>query len=78
MPAARSQQCDLLQVNAKFGRLEVSEAKRLRELKEENFRLKKLMAEAMLHSAVLKDLASKNVWSAPPGKHQMWLAAQSA
>jgi putative transposase len=44
---------------AKFGGLEVSEARRLRSLEEENSRLKKLLAEAMLDNAVLKDLASK-------------------
>ena len=45
--------------NSKFGGLEVSEARRLRALEEENSRLKKLLAEAMLDNAVLKDLASK-------------------
>jgi len=44
---------------SKFGGLEVSEARRLRSLEEENSRLKKLLAEAMLDNAVLKDLASK-------------------
>jgi len=44
---------------AKFGGLEVSEAKRLRTLKEENAKLKKLLAEAMLDIAVLKDISSK-------------------
>ncbi len=44
---------------SKFGGMEVSEAKRLRSLEEENARLKKLLAEAMLDNAVLKDLASK-------------------
>jgi putative transposase len=44
---------------AKFGGLEVSEAKRLRQLEGENAKLKKLLAEAMLDNAVLKDLASK-------------------
>jgi putative transposase len=44
---------------AKFGGLEVSEAKRLRALEDENARLKKLLAEAMLDNAVLKDLTSK-------------------
>ena len=43
----------------KFGGLEVSEARRLRPLEEENARLKKLLAEGMLDNAVLKDLASK-------------------
>jgi len=44
---------------AKFGGLEVSEARRLRALEDENARLKKMLAEAMLDNAVLKDLASK-------------------
>ena len=44
---------------AKFGGLDVSEARRLRSLEEENSRLKKLLAETMLDNAVLKDLASK-------------------
>ena len=44
---------------AKFGGLEVSEARRLRALEDENAKLKKLLAEAMLHNVVLKDLASK-------------------
>ena len=39
---------------SKFGGLEVSEARRLRTLEEENARLNKLLAEAMLHKAVLK------------------------
>lgn len=38
---------------SKFGGLEVSEARRLRSLEEENSRLKKLLAEAMLDNAVL-------------------------
>jgi putative transposase len=46
---------------AKYGGMEVSEAKRLKALEDENARLKKLLAEAMLDNAVLKDLASKNV-----------------
>ena len=44
---------------AKFGGLEVTEAKRLRTLAEENAKLKKLLAEAMLDIAVLKDISSK-------------------
>jgi putative transposase len=47
------------QWKSRFGGLEVSEARRLRTLEEENARLKKLLAEAMLDNAVLKDLASK-------------------
>jgi Transposase. len=44
---------------AKYGGLEVSEAKRLKTLEDENARLKKLLAEAMLDNAMLKDIASK-------------------
>lgn len=39
---------------AKYGGMEVSEAKRLKALEDENTRLKKLLAEAMLDNAVLK------------------------
>jgi len=44
---------------AKYGGMEISEAKRLKALEDENSRLKKLLAEAMLDNAVLKDLTSK-------------------
>jgi putative transposase len=44
---------------AKFGGLEVSEARRLRTLEDENARLKKLIADAMLDNAMLKDIAGK-------------------
>jgi putative transposase len=44
---------------AKYGGLEVSEAKRLRALEDENGRLKRLLAEAMLDNTGLKDLLSK-------------------
>ena len=50
---------------AKYGGLTVSEAKRLRSLEDENGKLKKLLADAMLDNAALKELLSKNVWSAP-------------
>ena len=41
---------------SKFGGMEVSEAKRLRELEQANLRLKKLLAEAELDKAALKEL----------------------
>ncbi len=44
---------------AKYGGLDVSEAKRLRALEAENARLKKLLADAMLDNAMLKEIASK-------------------
>jgi putative transposase len=39
--------------------MSVSDAKRLKHLEEENAKLKKLLAEAMLDNAVLKDIASR-------------------
>jgi putative transposase len=44
---------------AKYGGLDVSEAKRLKQLSDENTKLKKLLAESMLDNAALKDLLSK-------------------
>ncbi len=44
---------------SKYGGMEVSEAKRLRELEAENARLKKLLAEAELDKAMLKDVLSR-------------------
>src|ERR1035438_4572078 len=45
---------------SKYGGLEVSDARRLKVLEEENRKLKKLLAEAMLDIAMLKDLNEKN------------------
>lgn len=50
---------------AKYGGLGASEARRLRALEDENSRMKKLLAEAMLDNVVLTNTASKNVWYAP-------------
>jgi len=50
---------------AKFGGMEVSDARKLKALEDENAKLKKLLAEQMLDNAMLKDVNSKNVWSAP-------------
>ena len=44
---------------AKYGGMEVSDAKRLRSLEEENRKLKKLLAESMLDQAALKELLTK-------------------
>ena len=43
----------------KYGGLEVSEAKRLKQLEDENAKLKKLLAEQMLDAAALRELLSK-------------------
>ena len=44
---------------AKYGGLEVSEARRLKELESENAKLKRLLAEAHLDNAALKDVLSR-------------------
>jgi len=44
---------------AKYGGLEVSEAKRLKALEEENAKLKRLLADTMLDNAGLKDLLAR-------------------
>ncbi len=44
---------------AKYGGLEVSEVRRLKELEAENAKLKKLLAEAHLDNAALKDVVSR-------------------
>ena len=44
---------------ARYGGLEVSEAKRLKGLENENAKLKKLLADSMLDNAALKDLLAK-------------------
>jgi putative transposase len=45
---------------ARYGGLEVSEAHRLKALEDENRRLKKLLAEAVLDIAALNELLAKN------------------
>ena len=49
----------LYQWKAKYGGLDVSEARRLKMLSDENAKLRKLLAEAMLDNAMLKELNSK-------------------
>ncbi len=44
---------------SKYGGLEVSDTRRLKVLEDENRKLKKLLAEAMLDNAMLKDLNAK-------------------
>ncbi|WP_407702708.1 IS3 family transposase [Sulfurivirga caldicuralii] len=50
---------------SKYGGMDVSEAKRLKELEEENAKLKKLLADTMLDNMALKDVLSKKVVSVP-------------
>lgn len=45
---------------AKYGGMDVSDARKLKALEDENAKLKKLLAEQMLDNAILKDVAAKN------------------
>ncbi len=44
---------------SKFGGMDVSDARRLKSLDDENAKLKKLLAETMLDNAILKDITSR-------------------
>ena len=44
---------------AKYGGMDVSEARRLRALEDENAKLKRMLADAMLDNVALKDLLGK-------------------
>src|SRR5690606_9934416 len=62
---------------ARYGGMDVSEAKRLKGLEDENARLKKLLADAMLDNSALKDLLGKKWWR-PPGsgkRSRIWWRA---
>ncbi len=45
---------------SKYGGMEVSDAKRLKSLEDENRKLKKLLAEQMLDNSTLKEMLGKN------------------
>jgi len=45
---------------SKYGGMDVSDARKLKALEDENAKLEKLLADAMLDNAILKDVASKN------------------
>ena len=49
----------------KYGGMETSDVKRLKELEEENTRLKKMYADLALDNRILKDLFTKKGWALP-------------
>jgi putative transposase len=65
LPGARDQRRYLLQLKAKYGDLDVSEAQRLRQMEDENRRLKALVADLSLDKEALKAVIRKNGWSLP-------------
>ena len=46
---------------SKYGGMEVNEAQRLRQLEQENSRLKEIVADLSLDNKILKDIVSKNI-----------------
>lgn len=50
----------------RYAGLMPSEVKRLRQLEDENAKLKRIVADLSLDKAMLQDVLQKNVWSAPP------------
>jgi putative transposase len=50
---------------SKYGGLDVNEAQRLRQLEDENHRLKQLVADLSLDREALKGVIRKNGWSLP-------------
>ena len=57
--AASISQATFCKWKAKFGGLDVSDARKLKAFEGENAKLKKLLAEAMLDNSMLKDIAAK-------------------
>ena len=51
----------------KFGGLRIDQAKRLKDLEKENARLKRLLADAELDKAILREAASGNFWARRSG-----------
>lgn len=51
--------------------MDVSEARRLKTLEDENAKLKRLLADAMLDNVALKDLLGKK-WRRPPCIERLW------
>jgi putative transposase len=58
---ARHFESHAVQLEGQYGRMDVSDAKRLRALEDENRKLKKLLAESILDQAALKQLLAKSV-----------------
>ncbi|CCH51183.1 Low calcium response locus protein S [Fibrisoma limi BUZ 3] len=51
---------------SKYGGMEASDVKRLKDLEEENARLKKMYADLAMDNQILKDLFTKKGWALPP------------
>jgi hypothetical protein len=63
---------------SKYGGMTVSDARRLRELEAENSKLKRLLAEAEMDKAALKDLLSRKWWARGSDARRWTCCARSA
>lgn len=63
---------------SKYGGMDVSDARRLKALEEENARLKKLLAEQMLDNAILRDVSAKCMVHPVVARFGFGLTIQSA
>ena len=61
LPQSWHWRCDILQLAQKYAGLMPSEMKRLRQLEDENNRLKKIVADLSLDKAMLQDVLSKKL-----------------
>lgn len=61
-----------------YGGLGVGELRRVKQLEEENRKLKQLVADLSLDKHILQDVLAKMYGPPPSGKREIWLAAQSA
>ncbi|WP_333722097.1 IS3 family transposase [Agrobacterium tumefaciens] len=61
---------------ARYGGMDVSDARKLKALEDENAKLKKLLAEAMLDNAILKDVASKKMVTPDVKRNAVHVCAQ--
>ena len=60
-PRARGQRCNVLKWKTKYGGMEAADIRRLRELEDENRRLKQMSAELLLENRALKDVIAKKL-----------------
>ena len=51
---------------SKYGGMEASDVKRLKDLEEENARLKKMYADQAMDNQILRELFTKKGWALPP------------
>jgi len=61
LPQGRDQRCDVLRLAQKYAGLMPSEMRRLRQLEDENAKLKRLVADLSLDKAMLQDVVSRKL-----------------